>query len=214
MSMIASVLHLDRKAVKALHITDPYSLHRVVYSLYEDVRSDEEKMGSQTSGILFADQGGDFFGRKILLLADRPPADRISGQEVQVQSRPIADAFLDHAEYRFKVIVNPTRRDNSSRKLLPVKGRDAIGQWFCQRAEQRWGFQISAAHLQIDRVDVLQFKDKQQHPVTLAQAHVQGRLSVTDHEQFRNSFNQGIGRGRAFGCGLLQIVPFIDHPFA
>ena len=45
MSMIASVLHLDRRDIKALRITDPYSLHRVVYSLYDDVRSAEEKGG-------------------------------------------------------------------------------------------------------------------------------------------------------------------------
>lgn len=214
MSMIASVLHLDRKAVKALRITDAYSLHRVVYSLYEDARSLEAKNASQASGILYADQGGDFSGRRILLLADRMPTDCIDGQYGQVQSKPIAEGFLDHTQYRFKVIVNPTRRDSASRKLVPIKGREAIAQWFCQRAEQSWGFQVSAEHLQVDRVEVLQFKDKQQNPVTLAQAHLQGQLSISDRAQFRNSFVQGIGRGRAFGCGLLQIVPLLDNPFA
>lgn len=214
MSLIASVLHLDRKASKALRITDPYSLHRVVYSLYEDVRSTEEKSASQASGILYADQGGDFQGRRILLLADRMPAECIDGQYGQVQSRPIADSFLEHDRYRFKVIVNPTRRDSASRKLLPVKDRAAIAEWFCQRAAQSWGFQVSREHLQVDRVDVLSFKDKQQHSVTLAQAHVQGQLEVTDRAQFHNSFVRGIGRARTFGCGLLQIVPLLDNPFA
>lgn len=214
MRLIASVLHLDRQASKALRITDPYSLHRVVYSLYEDVRSAEEKGASQTSGILYADQGGDFHSRRILLLADRMPADCIDGQYGQVQSRPIADSFLDHDRYRFKVIVNPTRRDNASRKLLPVKGREAIADWFCERALQSWGFRVSREHLQVDRVDIQRFKDKQQHPVTLAQAHVQGQLEVTDRAQFHSSFARGIGRARTFGCGLLQIVPLLDNPFA
>ena len=40
MSLVASVLHLDRRAVQALRITDPYSLHRVVYGLYPDVRDE------------------------------------------------------------------------------------------------------------------------------------------------------------------------------
>jgi len=213
MSMIASVLHLDRKAIKALRITDVYSLHRVVYSLYEGVRDMEEKASSQASGILFADQGGDFSGRNILLLANRAPADCIDGQYGLVRSKPISEGFLEHTQYRFKVIVNPTRRDSASRKLIPVKGREAIAQWFCQRAEQSWGFRVSVEHLQVDQVDVLQFKDKNQHSVTLAQAHLQGQLSVCDIEQFRNSFSQGIGRGRAFGCGLLQIVPLIENPF-
>lgn len=214
MSLIASVLHLDRQASKALRITDPYSLHRVVYSLYDDVRSAEEKNASQTSGILYADQGGDFHGRHILLLADRMPAERIDGQYGQVQSKPIADSFLEHDRYRFKVIVNPTRRDSSSRKLVPIKGREAIADWFCERAVQSWGFQVSRDQLQVDRVDVLQFKDKQQHPVTLAQAHVQGQLEVTDRMRFYDSFAKGVGRARTFGCGLLQIVPILDNPFA
>lgn len=213
MTLIASVLHLDRRAVKALRITDPYSLHRVVYSLYEDVRSEAAKAASEASGILYADQGGDFYGRKILLLADRSPADCIDGQYGEVCSKPISDDFLEHAQYRFKVIVNPTRRDSASGKLLPVKNREAIADWFYERASG-WGFQVSAEHLQVDRLDVLQFPARQQHTVTLAQAHLQGQLQVSDRDLFYRSFRRGIGRGRAFGCGLLQIVPLLDNPFA
>lgn len=214
MSLIASVLQLDRAAVKSLRITDPYSLHRVVYSLYPDVRDASAKAGSQPSGILHVDQGGDFHGRRILLLADRTPADCIDGQYGQVQSKPIPDGFLSHASYRFKVVVNPTRRDSASGKLVPVKGREAVAAWFAERAPTSWGFDVSAEHMQVDRLDVLRFKDKALRPVTLAQAHVQGQLRVRDTEQFRNSFTHGIGRGRSFGCGLLQIVPLIDSPFA
>lgn len=214
MTLIASVLHLDRQASKALRITDPYSLHRVVYSLFADVRSAEEKVASQASGILYADQGGDFHSRRILLLSDRIPADCIDGQYGQVQSKSIADSFLEHNRYRFKVIINPTRRDSATRKLLPVKGREAIGDWFCERALQSWGFRVSREHLQVDRVDVLRFKDKLQHTITQAQAHIQGQLEVTDRTQFHTSFARGIGRARTFGCGLLQIIPLLDNPFA
>ena len=214
MSMIASVLHLDRQAVKALRITDLYSLHRVVYSLYEDVRSDAEKQASKASGILFADQGGDFSGKRILLLANRAPAAYIDGQYGQVLSKAIPPDFLRHQHYRFSVIVNPTRRDSASRKLVPVKGREAIGQWFCERAISSWGFEVAPAQLQVDRVEVLQFNDKLQNPVTLAQARLQGQLRVTDPLQLHKSFTQGIGRARTFGCGLLQLVPLLDNPFA
>lgn len=208
--MIASVLFLDRAAIKALRITDPYSLHRVVYSLYEDVRADDEKNSSRSSGILYADLGGDFSGRKVLLLADRSPADCIEGQYGEVQSKNIADTFLDHDRYRFKVIVNPTRRDNASRKLLPVKGRQEIGQWFTERSEASWGFRVFPENLQVDKVEVLNFKGKKTNQVTIAQAHVQGQLEVTDRYRFRNSFSFGIGRARSFGCGLLQIQPISE----
>lgn len=214
MTMIASVLHLDRKAVKALRITDPYSLHRVVYSLYEDVRSDSEKQSSQTSGILFADQGGDFFSRKILMLSDRPPAECVEGEYGEVQSKSIPDDFLDYDRYRFQVTVNPTRRDSASKKLFPVKGREAIEGWFCERAEKGWGFKVVPENLQVDQVNVQRFKGKGKNPITIAQATLKGELRVIDPEQFKHSFERGIGRARSFGCGLLQIVPITDTQYS
>lgn len=213
MSLIASVLHLSRKDVQALNIKDPYSLHLSVYKLFEDVRSTEEKQSSVASGFLYADQGGDYKSRKILLLSNRMPSEKIDGEYGEVLSKEIQPSFLSHKQYRFKVVINPTQRDNASRKLIPVKGREAVGQWFSQRAEQSWGFKVAQRQLQVDSINVLQFKDKNQRSVTLAQAQVQGVLEVTNQSQFEQSFAQGIGRGRAFGCGLLQIVPIIDNPF-
>lgn len=213
MSLIASVLHLDRRAVKALRITDPYSLHRVIYSLYPDVRSEAEKKQSQASGILYADQGGDHRGRKILMLADRQPASRVENQYGEVRCKPLPPGFLEHSDYRFKVIVNPTRRDSVSRKLIAVRGRESIREWFIERSANSWGFTLDQSTLQVDRVEVLQFKDKHQQLVTIGQAHIHGLLHVSDPTQFKASFSQGIGRARAYGCGLLQIIPVIDSPF-
>lgn len=214
MSLTVGVLHLDRAAIQALKVTDPYSLHRVVYGLYPDVRDEAAKAGSTASGILWADQGGDIRGRKILLLANREPAKQAQGGHGEVQSHPIAEGFFRHQCYRFKVIINPTKRENQSGKLVPVKGRDAVAAWFVERAPTSWGFSVSPEYLQVDRIEVLRFKDKAQHFVTLAQAHISGELRVLDRAQFQQSFSQGIGRGRAFGCGLLQIVPLLDNPFA
>ncbi len=211
MSMIASVLSLDRSAMKALRITDTYSLHRVVYGLFSDERDDQAKTDSKPSGILWADQGGDFHERQILLLSNREPAQCADGGYGRVQSRPIPEGFLDHTHYRFKVVVNPTRRNSASKQLMPVKGHAEVMAWFQSRCLSSWGFEASGEHLQIDRTEVQQFKDKAQRPVTLSQAHVQGRLIVRNRDQFRQSFEQGIGRGRSFGCGLLQIVPIVSQ---
>jgi len=213
MNLIASVLHLDRTAIKALRITDPYSLHRVVYSLYENTRATCAEPNQESSGILYADQGGDFNGRRILMLTNRPPADCIDGQFGRVQQKPIPDGFLDHATYRFKVIVNPVYRDNATRKLIPARGRAAIEQWFCERAPKNWGLEPRLTQLEIGSVQVLQFRDKQKQNITLAQAELQGVLTVTRRDDFQHAFAQGIGRGKAFGCGLLQLVPIIENPF-
>lgn len=210
MSYYASVLRLDRLAMRALKITDPYSIHRAVYSLFPDVRTDEEKASSVPSGFLFADKGGDCDGRTILMLSDREPSKAVNDAYGDVVSKSIDDDFLKHDLYRFQVIMNPTRRNNESKKLIPVKGREAIGQWFQERAEASWGFSVFQASLDVRTVHVLRFNAQNNRQVTIAQAEVHGVLRVTDRAQFIKSFASGIGRGRSFGCGLLQISPLAE----
>ena len=220
MKMIASMLHLRRRDQKMLRLTDTYSLHRVVYSLFEDTRSLSEKSSSEASGILFADLGGSFQERRVLILSNRLPAKAVpmpDGEAAaegspspgwgRMESKPVPEDFLEHNEYQFQVTVNPTRRDSVSRKLIPVRGRNAVTEWFNGRMEKNWGFHASARHLVVQRIQVLQFKDKKSRPVTLSQALIQGKLRVTDRNLFEQAFIRGIGRGRTFGCGLLQLVP-------
>lgn len=201
--MIASVLHLTRADVKILKITDAYSLHRVVYSLFDDIRSELQKNQSVSSGILYADKGGDFQSRKILILSNRQPHAPIYGE---LSVKKITDTFLDYGHYRFEVIVNPTKRDSKSRQLIPLKTRDDIARWFISKAPY-WGFEVSAEHLEVEGICVKQFVGKDGRQVTQGQAKLLGRLRVSDSDKFKQSFEQGIGRGRAFGAGLLQIVP-------
>uniref|UniRef100_A0A3B0LVE2 Uncharacterized protein n=1 Tax=Arsenophonus endosymbiont of Trialeurodes vaporariorum TaxID=235567 RepID=A0A3B0LVE2_9GAMM len=59
MTSYVSVLSLNRAAIKALKITNLYSLHRVVYGLFEDVRSSDAKQSSISSGIQWVDKGSD-----------------------------------------------------------------------------------------------------------------------------------------------------------
>lgn len=215
--LFVSALHLDRKAVKVLKITDPYSLHRVVYSLFQDVRTESEKHSHIQSGIVYADQGGGFEGyeavRKVLMISDREPAANIDGQYGQVICKPLANEFLDQNRYQFKVQVNPVRKDKQTGKRVAIRGREAIRQWFIDRAPKSWGFEVDPVHLQVDAIEVMQFGGKDKRPITVGKAHLQGTLTVTDPEQFKKSFKLGIGKGRAFGCGLLQVVPLLGSPF-
>jgi CRISPR system Cascade subunit CasE len=188
--------------VKALKITDAYSLHIAVYSLFDDIRTEEEKQKSISSGILYADKGGDFHGRQILLLSNRQPNLPEHGK---LEMKKIADSFLDYKNYRFEVVVNPTRRENLSRKIIALRTREEIAVWFIEKAPQ-WGFEVSPEHLEVRDIVVKRF-EKNGQTVTQGQAHLFGRLTVSNKEKFVQSFQTGIGRGRAFGCGLLQIVP-------
>lgn len=200
----AAVLRLSRGDVKALRVADAYSVHRVVYNLYTDTRDEAQKNASLPSGILYADKGGDFHHRQILLLADRLP--NLSPQHGTVDYKPISPQFLEHQRYAFEIVVNPTRRDGKNSKLVAVRGREAIADWFAERAATSWGFRVERELLQVDRMTVQRFT-KGGHTVTHGSAALKGELEVLDQDSFKESFRRGIGRGRAFGFGLLQIVP-------
>ncbi|WP_058914445.1 type I-E CRISPR-associated protein Cas6/Cse3/CasE [Entomohabitans teleogrylli] len=209
MTHYISVLRLDVSACRQLNITDGYSLHRVVYGLFDDIRSDEQKQSSVISGIQWVDKGGDARGRRVLILSNRPPKEPNVGE---LETRTLPEGFLSSHHYRFTVCLNPTRRDRGTHKLIPILGRDAIGAWFCQRASG-WGFHVDPLQVQVDAIKVMRFDAGAQKNVTLQQATLSGRLTVVDLRLFKRSFMSGIGRGRAFGCGLLQIVPLPETVF-
>lgn len=208
--MFVSMLELSRSDSKALGIVDPYSLHRVVYSLYDDIRTEKEKVESNSSGILYVEKRGNEASRKILLLSNRRPAERVDGKYGVVMSKVVPATFLEASTYRFSVLVNPTRRDSKSRKLIAIRGREAISDWFIERSETSWGFAVEREELQVDKIEVLQFKAKSQRQITLGRAAIRGTLSVRVRDQFKKSFASGIGRARTFGCGLLELVPMSD----
>lgn len=185
--------------IRALRLTDTYSLHRMVYSLFENVRGDDTQ---SHNGILFADKGGDARARNIIILSDRLPNAPEYGT---LETRPLPDTYLSASAYRFEITINPVRRANQSGKLIPVVGREAVATWFCDKAPG-WGFNVLQESLLVAKTTVDVFF-KGGHQVTLNKATLTGYLDVTDQQLFMSHVLQGIGRARSFGCGLLQIVP-------
>jgi CRISPR system Cascade subunit CasE len=199
--VIASVLTLTRADCQALKVTDAYSIHRVVYSLFP-------AQEGQTRDFLFADKGGDFHGRKILMLSRRRPVPPPLGQ---IESKDIAPAFLDHVLYGFEVRLNPTKREKSSGKTIPIRGKEALLTWFCEKAPTNYGFEVLADVQGTSLVQVkgigLQKYEKEGAEVIHSEATFIGKLQVIDRESFRKAFEEGMGRAKGFGFGLLQIVP-------
>lgn len=201
--MIAGVLTLSRQDMMVARLTDPYSIHRLVYDLFEDVRTESEKSTSIGSGFLYADKGGTPLCRQILFLSNREPhAPKVGTVELKI----IPESFLMHSTYRFEIVMNPVKKEASTGKYVPIKGREAIATWFIQKSARTWGFTVNPVSIDVREVKVLNFV-KKGNSVTMQQALVSGHLEVTDRNRFVESFKQGIGRGKAFGCGLLQIVP-------
>ncbi|MDO4569293.1 MAG: type I-E CRISPR-associated protein Cas6/Cse3/CasE [Planctomycetia bacterium] len=174
-------------------VQDDYSIHKLVYNLFAD---------AEGSRLLYVDKGGRRGVYTILVLSPNLPKVQ---DEIDVETKPVAESFLNHRQYAFEVVLNPVRRNGKTRKLEPVEGLLPLLQWFLEKAKAN-GFAPDEKRLVAKTQSVQTFTAKEntftQHKVVFS-----GTLTVTDPDLFAAAFANGIGRGKGFGFGLLQLTP-------
>lgn len=141
------------------------------------------------------------------------------------------DRLLEHcvegAELRFRLRANPTRCIDSKSgpdgerrrgKRVPLRNEASREAWLRRKAEAG-GFVVrelrstredeagsgSLDALQVER-GIVRGK-RAEGLVTLEGVVFEGALRVSDPGRFREAMLDGIGRGRAYGFGLLSVVP-------
>ena len=88
--------------------------------------------------------------------------------------------------------------------VIPLVQQAGI-EWLQKRAEAA-GFEFQASSVKIDGYLQHQvYKLKQKQPIRYSSLDYEGLLTVTDKEKFGKALFNGIGRSKAFGCGLLLI---------
>lgn len=200
--MILSLLTINRiqlaKIIKAnCGKFDIYTAHKLVYTLFP-----EEEAGRD---FLFKYKETDY-GKRIVILSQREPDISLLPKEnCSIKFRHIPDSYFDAEYYRFEVQINPVKRDMKTGKIIPVKGRNELVSWFCTKAV-KYGFEVMPDTLSVDNTDTIIFK-KGDSKITLGKAVFSGVLKVKDKEIFMQSFKKGLGKGKSFGFGLLEIVP-------
>jgi len=198
--MIVSMLKLKRADFK--HIKDAYSVHKIVYSLFP-------KKKDSGRDFLYVDKGSDRECRKIFILSERSPKSAGVGE---LFSHPIPDSFLNFDRYRFEVLLNPVKKEGKTGKLIPVKEVAELNEWFVNKVKA-YGFDVDKRTLEIHINNVQSFEKNysgENLRVTHNSALFKGVLEVKERDVFAESFKHGIGKGKAFGFGLLQIVPLKD----
>ena len=191
--MFLSRITLTRKNFRDWKITDEYSLHRLVYDLFGTEDRDR---------FLYVDKGVEAGYRVLLVLSKQPPQENPS---ISVETREVAGSFLEHDAYAFEVLLNPVRRARQTRKREPILGQLPLLRWFLEQAEKH-GFSVDESRLVVKVRSTQQFQSKESNQ-TRHRVLFTGVLKVTDRELFTQAFENGIGGGKAFGFGLLQLIP-------
>lgn len=202
MQLHATQLILTPMAQVRLKITDPYSIHRVVMDLFPR-RYDDQGM-EFPSNIQWVDCGERIFGREIRILSKvSPNIQEIKNSiidDVRVTTNPIPESFFDKECYRFSLVANPFVCKLGG-KRVPIMDELGIGGWIESKAEKS-GFMI--IEKEIDKIRPLIF-NKGKNKITLHTARISGVLRVQDKDKFLEAVERGIGKGRAWGLGLMQL---------
>jgi len=122
------------------------------------------------------------------------------------------DAFLskieDGSKWRFRLTANPTRsekKDGARGKVYAHKTPEHQKEWLMRKAETN-GFKLSTDSFDVTESKWYRFNKKNRKNVTLLSVTYEGVLEVSDAEKFREALSSGIGRGKAYGMGLMTIM--------
>lgn len=192
--MYLTKIHLNAGICRKEKLNDAYSLHRLVYSFFP-----KEKHAGR---FLYADLGPLVGGRSLLILSAILPELPESLDSVSTE---LTDNFFRFERFRFKILVNPVRRDPGNRKRLPVTGSLPLLQWFALHTS-KWGFEADPQNLEVRPMSSVAFL-KNGAECRFHRVEFPGILKVADPVLFRRTVEKGIGHGKAFGFGLLQLVP-------
>ena len=114
------------------------------------------------------------------------------------------------SRWQFRLTANPTickkkSEDAPRGKVMAHITVDHQEKWLADRAENH-GFSLGPDEFRVTKSRSYSFSKHGERRVTLLSVTYDGILTVTDPEKFRVSMINGIGRGKAYGNGLLTIV--------
>ena len=194
--------------------------HRLVWSLMSDDRS-------RTRDFLWREEQPGAF----LILAPRP-ADADGGL-FEVESKPWEPALRAGDRLGFMLRANPTVARSTSTRISGQRGvrgkrhdvvMDALHgvapgsraekrpdavvaagrQWLIQQGT-RIGFAPNTDTLRVDGYDTIRIPRSGEKPVEFGRLDFEGVIEATDPEAFLAGVVTGLGRARAFGCGLMLL---------
>lgn len=181
---------VSKDDARAMNWRDLYSVHRHVYMVFGSGPCCPDEM--KTRILWRLERAGSGF--MVLAVSERKPEFAPAGK---ILARPYPNEVFKLKSGLFSCTVNPCRVSGGRR--VPVRGRDAVAGWFMEKAEAR-GFRASG--LYVGPVSVARFR-KGTGEVLFEKAEISGRFEVIDRELFKQALLGGIGREKAFGCGLV-----------
>ena len=124
---------------------------------------------------------------------------------------PLLERVTAGSCWQFRLTANPTRSKKDPDDLM---ARGTLKPCYLEVEQEEWlraqaakhGFAVSEGSFVVTRKQTYHFKKNGTRPVTLLAVTYEGVLQVTDPEAFKALLCEGVGRGKAYGLGLMTII--------
>lgn len=200
--MYLTRLRLDPRSAQARKdLADPYEMHRTL------VRAFVREATDTPPRILWRVEPAAAWNDPVVLVQSEE-----AGQWAALEALPnYLKSPVEHREWqpdeyiqdgerlRFRLFANPTV--TRAGKRIGLMGEDAQLAWLTRQGE-RLGFTVEAAL--VTDSELLRSR-KGDSRISLLKACFEGRLAVSDATALVQAVRNGIGPGKALGCGLLSL---------
>ena len=224
MNFITQIIVPYDLAIHKLRIRDSYDWHQKIWEAFVDQGFQKRKFLARL------DEKEE--GYRLLIVSSVEPQKPDWCPTDRFKCKSIPDSFLEHKHYRFNLLANPTKKvidpqkkkvfnsdgkplGNKNSKRVPLVCREDLVQWI-QRKGANGGFEVDPETLKtIPRRREYFSKPghagQSGHRGVHSAIEFQGTLHVTDTQKFHDTFYKGIGSAKAFGFGLLLLIPFTNN---
>lgn len=155
-------------------------------------------------------------GRKFLLLVSKTKPDlnllEYYGVEKTATTKNY-DTFLnnlsDGQKLSFRLVANPVTVMFQTGKRGKVIPCITVSQQleYIKKQSEKWGFLLEDDNYQIVQRDFPVLRKKGGQAVKLISATFEGILTIIDVNIFKKTLTEGVGREKAYGFGLMTVIP-------
>ncbi|MFE0200482.1 type I-E CRISPR-associated protein Cas6/Cse3/CasE [[Kitasatospora] papulosa] len=194
---------------------DVVALHRRLMSLFPDEAGPDPRAAL---GVLHRTEDSPTGPHILLQSRHQPDPSRLPdtyGKTITRPVDPLFDALRSGQNVHFRCVASPVRKPGATTRslynlpaVIPLTGPHADEWWF--RQADTAGLKVLTLHSQpLDSATGIRGPRKRGQPQRIRHARTRfdGTAVVIDPDLLRTKLTEGIGRGKAYGCGLLSIAP-------
>lgn len=190
--------------------------HSLIWSLFSDDPEAKRDFIYRASG-----------SHSFLIVSAREP--RNNSLVWNIKTKPYQLKLAKGERYGFSLRVNPVislsqpdrkrslrvdvlmhAKKKKSEKLDPQEREDVILSWLENKLKGKGAIIDKGACLVTEYSQKQLSRKNNQKKMTMSVVGVEGALTVNDPIELQKALNEGIGRGKAFGLGLLLLRPLND----